>query len=223
MKFIQQMKTILEGFNAVALAGAAQMEQNAQRFQPQYLGEANAPVRAGIQEAAEVARVKLNTTHAEALTAVDAWAQMSGEKINAEDMALLHGDFPLTAADFRRLILKYENNYTMLSAIVAEAETRHMRFQLGYTPSPEDKRIVYDKFYASALSLLDSIYMGGGVSDSMIAGYADPARVTDPRFIAVLSGLAAVQGEPSRPETSPDTNTEFGFAFRRAAPNPTRW
>lgn len=223
MKFIQLMKTALEGFNAVAVAAAAQMEENANRFRLEALEAANAPVRAGVQEAYTAARETINNAHAAALSLVDSWAEITPEKLDAQTVALLSGGLSMTAADFRRLILRFEDNYVMLSAIAAEAEKRDMLFQCGYIPAPEDKRLVYDKYYRSALSMLDTINEHYGISENLIAGFADPSHLTDPRYIAVLNGLAATQPGQIRAVEDPAPTANFGFEFRPAAANPTRW
>lgn len=223
MKHILLMKTALESFNAVAVAAAVQMQENANRFRPEALEAANAPLRAGVQEATATARGIIESAHAAALAAVDVWAQITPEKLDAQTMALLSGGLPMTAADFRRLILRFEDSHTMLSAISAEAEKRGLLFQCGYIPAPEDKRHVYGKYYSSALSMLDTIAEHTGISENLIAGFADPSHLTDPRFIAVLQGLSATQPGTVEAVEDPAPAEDFGFEFRHAAPNPTRW
>lgn len=223
MKHIQTMKTALEGLNTVATAAAAQMQENKNRFLPEALEAANAPLRAGVQEAATAAREMINGAHAAAMAAVDTWEQITPEKLDAQTMALLSGELPMTAADYRRLILRFEDNRTMLSALEAEAKKRGLLFQCGYIPAPVDKRTVYDKYYHSALSMLDTIVVHTGISENLIAGFADPSHVTDPRYVAVLRGLSATHPGHTEAVEDPVPDANFGFNFRRAAPNPTRW
>lgn len=223
MKHIQTMKTALEGFNAVARAAAVQMDDNARRVHPSVLESANAPVRAGVLEARAAAREKIISAHAEALAAVDSWEQIVPEKLDEQTIQLLSGGLPMTVVDFRRLILRFENNYAMITAIAAEAEKRGLLFQCGYIPAPVDKRTVYDAYYGSAMSMLDTIAENCGISENMVAAYADASNLSDPRYIAVLRGLSATQPGRSGSDNDPAPAADFGFKFRQVAPTPTRW
>lgn len=223
MKHIQTMKTALEGFNAVARAAAAQMDDNARRVHPSVLESTNAPVRAGMLEAGAAAREKIIGAHAEALTAVDSWEQIVPEKLDEQTMQLLSRGLPMTAVDFRRLILRFEDNYAMLTALATEAEKRGLLFQCGYIPTPADKRAVYDAYYSSAMSMLDTIAEHCGISENMIAAYADASHLSDPRYISVLRGLSATQPGHEGSDNNSAPAADFGFKFRHAAPAPTRW
>ncbi|MCI7636425.1 MAG: hypothetical protein MSS53_02175 [Oscillibacter sp.] len=227
-KYIQRMKKALEDFNVVAKDCVAQYElakqtdvENGTSFHVEMANERLIPLH---EEAARKARAEIAAAYNEAVSEVSRWGCLDGSKIDANDLALLEGGYPLTGDDLRRMALRHEGNHTMLTRIEAYAEKNGKIMELGYIPSPADKLTVYSSFRVSAMSMVDTIYTHGGIADGLLNGFADPTHVTDPRFIVGLSGLAALyEHNTNEAEEKEQEKAAFDFKFRPAAPNPTRW
>lgn len=212
-KHIAEMKNELSYFNAAVKDAAAIREANGRRYQPEYAAAENARLEDTVAQLYRETRGKIEAIHARAVAAVNAWAKLDGAKIDPADMVLLEGDFPLTTAELRSMLLKHEGNRTMIARVMQYAEEHEIQFQLGYVPTPEDKLAVYDAFKTSAISLLDTIRCSGGITDSMMGAFGDPSHVTDPRFVCVLCGLEALQKGVETPGAA-HANGEFAFHFK---------
>lgn len=176
-KYVNRMRDVLMSFNRNALEIRGEMSNSRERFSEDYAFMEIDKLRNQLNQAAENARKQIDSIHEEAKTAAKKWAALDGKKINAADLALLKGDFDISAQNLTALVVKYWDNGTMINAIDKYIKERHIR--AVYVPCLDDKLQAYEILAKSARGLIGSISESTGVPDDHIAGWGKSGNVSD--------------------------------------------
>jgi len=186
--YVTRMKAVLTTFNATANQIHKKIDRNNQDFLPDVAADANAQFQENLNNSAAEARKQIDSIHNEARTAVQKWAELDGVRINDSDMKLLGGSFQLTADDLGGLLVKHQNNGTMVNAIAKYAKEHDLTLQ--YIPNAEDKLQVYRSFAESARSLIDRIIDNVGLADNdvTLSKWAEPGNISQQAEL-VLYGI----------------------------------
>lgn len=140
--YVSKMKDVLMSFNNAALElrnGGAE------------------DLRSQLDQAAADAKEQVASILQEAVTAAKAWAKLDPSEIDKEDLFLLQGDFSPAASDIRDLMVKHQNNGTMVNAITRYVIRAGFGAPVCYIPKLGDKIQAYNHFADAAHSVIEKI------------------------------------------------------------------
>lgn len=207
-KYVQKMKKVLLDLNAEAEKVRRQMAYNTANFQAHVAGDENAKLQAELNRTAMEAQGRIDNILKEAEATVRAWAEPSGEEIHEADLMLLNGSFSLSNEDLHNLLVKHQNNGTMVNAIAAYAEKNHA--VLGELPTAETKLFAYDSFAKSAYSMIGQICDSVSPHDcsQILSLWGEPGNISQ-RMETALYGIR----RPDAP-TVETPKAYIGFDFK---------
>lgn len=187
-KYVNRMKDALVSFNATAQRIHKDMERNIANYKPDAASDENARLQAKLNMAAEEARGKIDVIHDEAAAAARKWDEPAGVEIETEDLALLKGNFCLSKEALWNLLVKHQDNGTMVNAIAKYAKEHDVI--LDYIPNVDDKLFAYDSFAKSAHGMISDIVGAIGLADNNLAlsVWGKPGNISQ-RMETILYGI----------------------------------
>ena len=114
-------------------------------------------LRAQLDQAAVGAKEQISAILQDAVTAAKAWAKLNPAEIDKDDLFLLRGSFNPAASDLRDLLVKYQNNGTMVNALARYIGRSGLGAVVGYIPNKVDKVKAYTHFADAAHSVIEKI------------------------------------------------------------------
>ena len=177
-KYVEQMKDTLVSFNNTANEINERVAED--RLQ-------------ALQNAAEGAKNQIREILQNALGAAHAWAALDPTEIDHDDLLLLQGAFHVSITDIRRLVVKHQNNGTMINAIskYISAGFYHNPVkpaELCYVPKLEDKIRAYKHFADYANSVIENIKNGTQAAGDELQHWADPETIGE-QLTAIVYGI----------------------------------
>lgn len=206
-QYVNRMGSVLVSLNTAAQKIHADMDRNTANLKPDVAADENARLQAELNKAASEARTQIDAIREDAAAAARKWGEPAGAEIDAGDLALLKGDFQLSQETLWNLLVKHQNNGTMVNAISKYAKEHDVI--LDYIPNVEDKLFAYDSFAKSANGMIGDIVHSIGLAhnDLTLAKWGEPGNISQ-RMELVLYGIKKKEDPSAK---LPDGNFNFGF------------
>ena len=206
-RYVKRMKDVLVSFNATAQRIHRDMDRNNTNYKPDVAADENTRLQVELNKAAGDARAQIDSIYEDAAAAVMKWAEPAGGEINTADLTLLNGSFDLSVEALHDLLVKHQDNGTMVNAIAKYAKKSGV--VLDYIPNASDKLAAYEAFAGSAHSMIGSIVGTIGLSDNSFAlsKWAEPGNISQRMELA----LYGIKKKESGTENPPKGNFNFGF------------
>lgn len=207
-KYVSRMGSVLVSLNTAALKIHQDMDRNNANYKPDVAADANARLQAELNKAADEARTQIDAIHDDAVAAARKWGEPAGAEIDAEDLGLLKGDFQLSREALWNLLVKHQDNGTMVNAIDKYAKEHNVI--LDYIPNVTDKLFAYDSFAKSAHGMVADIVHSVGLAhnDLTLGKWGEPGNISQ-RMELVLYGIKKKEDLPAKP-----TGENFNFSFK---------
>lgn len=177
-QYVIQMKDTLVSFNTTAKEIREQATEGWQ---------------IALQSKAEEAKSQIGKSLENALEAAYAWASLDAAEIDHEDLFLLQGMSKLTQKEIRRLLVKHQNNGTMVNAIgkVINSGVYCTTYREGeklYIPNLQDKEKAYKHFAEYANTVIKNITDGARKYGDELQHWADPETIGE-EMTAIIYGI----------------------------------
>lgn len=165
-QYVQRMKTAIVNYHGKAKAAAAEIERAYSLYQQEPADREAQRIRDKLAKERQAAQGEIDAACNAALEGVKAWGTLDGAKMT-DDVKLF--DVGLTPEQFNGLVDKYQDNYTMLNALIryADKENREAarnahgipqtRFSTATIPTPEAKTARWESVYKGACSMLSDL------------------------------------------------------------------
>lgn len=175
-QYVQRMKTAIVGYHDKAKAAASEIERAYSLYQREPAEREEQRIREKLAKERKAAQGEIDAACSDALESVKSWGRLDGARLT-DDVKLF--DIGLTPEQFNGLVDKYQDNYTMLNALMryADKENREAarnahgipetRFSTATIPTPEAKTAQWEKIHNGALSMLDTLEKGDAFSRSL--------------------------------------------------------
>ena len=161
---IQSMKDALQRYNAEANDIKKLIAANNERYAPAVAEAENRRLYDRRSELAKAARQAVEAAYTAQAAEIDKWAQYDGAAVT-DDVKLLSGAFDLNMRDIAQLMVKHQDNYTMVSAISKYARDNRIPC---FTPSANDKRKALDEYRTSADAYIQRIERECGIDGFLV-------------------------------------------------------
>ena len=173
---LQRMKNAIAGYHGKARAAAAEIERAYSLYQREPAEREEQRIRDRLAKERQAAQGEIDAACNAALESVKAWGTLDGSRMT-DDVKLF--DVGLTPEQFNGLVDKYQDNYTMLNALIryADKENREAarnahgipetRFSTATIPTPEAKTAQWERIYNGACSMLETLEKGDPFSKSL--------------------------------------------------------
>lgn len=204
-KYANKMKDVLTSFSAAAVEIRAKVDFAEQNYTADYAAEERNKLQAQLNQAAEAARAQIDAINAEAVEAARKWAALDGENVDHADLDLLKGGFDLTGDDIHELLVKHQDNGTMVRAIAKYAKEHEITPE--YIPNLADKLMAYSTFCASAHSVISDISNSSGQTAGNFSRWAEPGNISQ-RMELVLYGI---KSHTAKDAAAPKEKFDFNF------------
>lgn len=174
--YVQRMKTAIAGYCDKASAAAAEIERAYSLYQHEPAKREEQRIRDKLAKERAAAEAEIDAACNEALAGVKAWGKLDGAKMT-DDVKLL--DVGVTPKQFSELVDKYQDNYTMLNALIRYADNANRTatkdahgipetyYDTARIPTPEAKTARWEKVYNGARSMLSNLERGDTFTRSL--------------------------------------------------------
>ena len=173
---LQRMKNAIAGYHGKARAAEAEIERAYTLYQREPAEREEQRIRDRLAKERKAAENEINAACNAALEGVKAWGTLDGSRMT-DDVKLF--DVGLTPEQFNGLVDKYQDNYTMLNALIRYADNANReaakdahgipttRFSTAAIPTPEAKTAQWERIYNGACSMLDTLEKGDPFAKSL--------------------------------------------------------
>lgn len=205
--YVGKMKDVLVSFNNTALDIRKKMQNVHAQYKADIAVSEENKLRGQLKQAAEGARDQIAAILQLAIAAAEKWATLDSAEIDAADLSLLRGGFRITSKDLHRLLVKHQNNGTMINAIAAFVSRSGLRVQ--YIPKVEDKVSAYEAFANGANNMIANISgnLGYSTDSDTLALWGQPGNMSQRLELAIF-------GIKDQTPAAEPPKAVFGFDFK---------
>lgn len=205
--YVGKMKDVLVSFNNTALDIRKKMQNAHAQYKADIAAAEENKLRGQLKQAAEGARDQIAVILQQAVTAAKKWATLDSAEIDVADLSLLRGGFRITTEDIHRLLVKHQNNGTMVNAIAAFASKSGLKVQ--YIPNVADKLSAYESFAKGANSMISDISgnLGYSTDSDTLVLWGQPGNISAQLELAVY-------GIKDQAPAAEPPKAVFGFDFK---------